>query len=251
MIKVAAFQAPYSRCGVAEAIGILERSVVRCEREGVDILCTPEAFLDGLADYADRPNDIAIHADNGDLEKILSPLASESVATIVGFTEANEEKLYNSAAVYYRGKVVGIYRKMRPATRRSIYSPGEELQVFEVKGLKFGIQICNDSNFPEQTAELVARGARVLFIPSNNALPHAKADVVQLAREIDRSLAVGNSIYVVRADVAGTLDDFTAYGTSKIIDPTGNILSEAAMFEVDLLNAMIADVAQVTPAGRA
>ena len=163
-----------------------------------------------------------------------------SVALIVGFTEKAGSHLYNSAAVYFEGRVIGKYRKLRPAINRSIYTAGTELPVFEVKGLRFGMQICNDSNFPEQTASLAASGARVLFVPSNNALPVAKADVVQLTREVDTSLALHNSIYVVRADVAGSLDGFTAYGTSEIVDPTGKRLAQAAKLMPTLIHSDIA-----------
>lgn len=193
-----------------------------------------------MADYADDPQEIAINAEDGELETVLSPLASTSVALLVGFTERGESsKLYNSAVVYSDGNVIGIYRKLRPAIRHSIYTAGDALPVFEIKGLKFGIQICNDSNFAEQTAKLSADGARVVFIPSNNALPHAKADVVNLAREVDRSLAVNNSIHIVRSDVTGRLGGFTAYGTSKIVDPTGRILAEADIFEPTVIHTLL------------
>lgn len=241
MITVAAAQFPYSGShDIGEAIEVIRDSVKRCEHELVDILCCPEAFLGGLADYVTNPHDVGINVKNGDLDRILSPLASESVAVIVGFTEIGpEEKLYNSAAVYCRGEVIGIYRKRHPAINRSVYAPGEELPVFKVKGLKFGIQICNDSNFPELSAKLASSGAEVIFIPSNNALPDAKADVVQLARQVDESLARDNSIYVVRADVTGIANGLTAHGTSKVVNPAGLILAEAVRFETSLIHATI------------
>lgn len=229
MIKVAAFQAPYpNSLSIGTAIETIREQVAECEKRSIDFLCCPEAFLGGLADYADHPHRLGIDGENGELEEILSPLASRSVAVIIGFTEkAAGALLYNSAAVYLDGRVVGTYRKLRPAINHSIYTAGKELHVFEAKGLKFGIQICNDSNFPDQTARLAAGGARVLFVLSNNALPHARADVVELTRNVDISLSRDNSLYIVRADVAGTHGDFTGYGTSKIVAPNGDIMAKA------------------------
>src|SRR5262245_37999896 len=87
------------------------------------------------------------------------PLASKSVTTIVGFTEAGgTEKLYNAAAVFHDGRVVGVYRKRYPAIRTSVYSAGNRSPIFTVASLSFGI-ICNDSNYPELAADMVARGA--------------------------------------------------------------------------------------------
>ena len=51
-MKVAAYQAPLLPSGSVEALELIRRRVNRCEQEGVEILCCPEAVLGGLADYA-------------------------------------------------------------------------------------------------------------------------------------------------------------------------------------------------------
>jgi hypothetical protein len=40
--------------------------------------------------------------------------------------------------------------------------------------LIFGIVICNDSNYPDLTRCMSARGATALFIPTNNGLPNGR-----------------------------------------------------------------------------
>jgi len=118
-MKVAAYQAPLLADGSTEALGLIRQQVVRCEAEGIEILCCPEGVLGGLADYVVRPDAIALHC--GDLNDVLAPLASDTVTTIVGFTETDRGgRLYNSAAVFHRGSVVGVYRKLHPqSTSRS------------------------------------------------------------------------------------------------------------------------------------
>ena len=82
----------------------------------MEILGCPEAILGGLADYAPRPEDFAIKVESGQLKAVLTPLASETVTTIVGFTEITAAgRLYNSAAVFHHGAVVGLYRKDVPS----------------------------------------------------------------------------------------------------------------------------------------
>ena len=50
----------------------------------------------------------------------LAPLASDTVTTIVGFTEVTGTgRLHNTAAVFHRGSVIGLYRKLYPAINRS------------------------------------------------------------------------------------------------------------------------------------
>src|SRR6266702_6880098 len=178
-MKVAACQAPLLPTGSMEALELIRDRIEWCETEGVDILYCPEAGLGGLEDDAECPVDIAIDLNSGDLVALLAPLASKSVTAIVGFTETvGAGKLYNAAAVLHDGKIVGIYRKRHPAIRKSMYSAGAHSPIFTVGGLSFGIMICNDSNYPELAADMVARGARVIFLASNNSLHPEKADVV-------------------------------------------------------------------------
>ena len=229
-----------------EAIELIRDRVASCESERVDILCCPEAVLGGLADNADRPADLAIDAERGQLDVVLAPLASDTVTTIVGFTEScGVGQLYNSAAVFHKGAVVGIYRKLHPAIRRSIYNAGDRRPVFTVGGLTFGIIICNDSNYSEPARVMAAQGAAAIFVPTNCALPVEKADVVVDARNADSALARDNGVWVIRADVAGRTADLVSYGSSAIVDPRGTVLQSAKRLTEDLLVANI-DIAAVS-----
>lgn len=238
-MKVAAYQAPLLPSGSLQAVELIRQRVRWCEAEGVEILCCPEAILGGLADYAPRPADFAIDVEGGRLADLLSPLASATVTTIVGFTEIAGGQLYNSAAVYQQGAVAGVYRKRHPAIRKSVYSAGDEAPVFTVSGLTFGILICNDSNFPDLARSMAAQGATALFIPTNNALPAEKADVVADTRNVDIALATENRVWVIRADVAGRAENRVSYGSSGIVAPDGTVLTAGKRLEEDLLVAEI------------
>ncbi len=242
-MKVAAYQAPLLAPGSMDALDLIQDCVRRCESEGVSILCCPEAILGGLADFNKDPARIGITIASGvsSIARLLAPLASETVTAIVGFTELADERLYNSAAVLNRGRVIGLYRKLHPAIRQSIYSAGAATPVFRVAALTFGIVICYDSTFREPAAAMAAQGARILFVPTNNALPAARANpgLVQEARASDIARATENSVWVIRADVAGSSAGLGSYGSSGIVDPTGKVVKEAALQCSDLL---IADI---------
>jgi hypothetical protein len=95
-VKVAAYQAPLLRSGSLEAVDLIRTRVEWCESHGVVILCCPEAI-----DYAADPREFAIDARGDQLARALAPLASDTVTTIVGFTEVTGTgRLYNSAAVF-------------------------------------------------------------------------------------------------------------------------------------------------------
>jgi predicted amidohydrolase len=244
-MKLAAYQAPLLPGGSMEALKLIRDRVEWCETEGVDILCCPEAVLGGLADDVKYPFDIAIDVESGQLDALLAPLASKSVTTIVGFTEASRTgNFYNAAAIFHDGRVAGVYRKRHPAIRRSVYSEGGQSPIFTIGSLSFGIMICNDSNYPELATDMVARGVRVIFLPSNNSLPPNRANVVASSRAVDIALARNNKVTIVRADVAGRTADRMSYGSSAVIDAGGAVLRAGEPLMEDIL------VAEVYTAGR-
>ena len=117
------------------------------------------------------------------------------MASIVGFTEASSDgRIYNAAAVFHRGRVAGLYRKLYPAIRRSVYTAGSQTPVFRVGELTFGIVVCNDSNYSEPPTLMAAQGATALFVPTNNGLPNERAhsELVEAARNADIARAVEN-----------------------------------------------------------
>jgi hypothetical protein len=147
LVKVAAYQAPLLASGSMDALSLIQTRVKWCEAVGATILCCPEAILGGLADYSEHPAQFALAVDSGRLDSTLAPLESDTVTTIVGFTElADGGRLYNSAAVFHRGSVIGLYRKLYPAINRSVYEAGRKFPVFQVGKLTLGIVICSDSN---------------------------------------------------------------------------------------------------------
>src|SRR6266699_1890099 len=159
-----------------DAMDRIRMQVKRRETEGIGILCFAEAIQGGLADNHPDPSRFAISAQNEMLKNTLLPLASKTVTSIVGFSElADAGRIYNSVAVFHRGEVVGLYRKLYPAIRRSVYSAGHEVRVFTIGQLTFGIAICNDSNHRELARLMAEQGATALFVPTNNGLPAKRA----------------------------------------------------------------------------
>jgi predicted amidohydrolase len=246
-MKVAAYQAPLQATSSMEVLGLIREQIDWCESKGVEILCCPEGVLGGLADYASRPADIAIYVEAGHLNALLAPLASDRVATILGFTEIDRlGRLYNSAAVFHKGSVIGLYRKLYPAINKSIYHAGDKMPVFTIGDLTFGILICLDSNYYEPARIMASQGATALFVPTNNGLPLTKAwpELVAHARNVDIARAVENSVSVIRADVAGRTESLVSYGASGIVDPDGMVVESAQQLGPDLIVADIETAAR-------
>jgi hypothetical protein len=61
--------------------------------------------------------------------------------------------LFNTAIVVDRGVLIGRYRKSHLLSGGHIFDAGSDSHVIEVDGLRFGINICYDTNFPEAAQE--------------------------------------------------------------------------------------------------
>jgi predicted amidohydrolase len=244
-MKVAAYQCPLLGSASMRAVDLIGNRVRWSEANGVEILCCPEAVLGGLADYAKDPAAAALSVVQ--LGVLLKPLASHTVTTILGFTEISGGLLYNSAAVFHQGMVVGTYRKQHPAIRSSVYTVGMETRVFTVGELTFGILICNDSNFEEPGRSMIAKGATAFFVPTNCGLPErrAGAEIVSEARKVDVAWARKFGVAVIRADVVGRCGALYSFGCSGIVNAAGAVVQDTPAGTEALL---VADILR-TPAG--
>ncbi|GAS97479.1 nitrilase/cyanide hydratase and apolipoprotein N -acyltransferase [Mycolicibacterium canariasense] len=225
-----------------DAVELIREQLTQCERVGVELLCCPEAILGGLAHESDgqSPHDVAVSVK--ELRRLLAPLTSSPVATVVGFTEhADDGQLYSSAAFLADGAVQAIYRKVYPGYR-TVIRAGTQLSVFTFRGAVMGIMICNDLWYVEPARILASKGAAVILVPTNsghlrNALLdnrfRNRSETLPVARAVD------NTVSVVVADIAGEQQGRAALGSSRIIDPDGALLCAANPREVGLIAATI------------
>jgi predicted amidohydrolase len=242
MVRVAAYQAPLTATRSHDVLGLLAEQVARCEAAGVEILCCPEAVVGGLADYVAPAHRRVLPTDAVALADALAPLASATVTAIVGYTEGDAAgRLFNAAVVLRGGAVVGRYRKLHPAIRRSVYTAGAETPVFTVGALTFGILLCRDSVFAEPARRMVARGAAALFVPTNNGLPADRphARIAAHARRLDVERATAYGVSVIRADVAGAAGGLVSRGSTGIVGPDARVLADATPLEGCLVTADI------------
>ena len=76
--------------------------------------------------------------------------------------------------------------------------------MFELDGLRFGINICNDANFAVPALRLSGQGAELLCYPLNNLLLPATADKWR-GKSVEnlRQRALDTGCWVVSSDVVG------------------------------------------------
>ena len=191
-----------------------------------DVLLLPELWRQG---FYPRPVLSYADADGHETRAALADIAQKYQVNVVGGTVANAigEKVFNTSYIFDRlGRLVATYHKTHlfsPSGEADDFTAGDSLVTFTLDGIKCGILVCYDVRFPEAARQLALDGISVLFIPS--AWPLKRLIHWQT---LIRARAIENQLFVLACNAAGTdSSDQKLAGHSAIIDPWGEILSEA------------------------
>ncbi|MCU1438274.1 MAG: hydrolase [Naasia sp.] len=154
----------------------------------------------------------------------LTQLAGQLGATIVaGMVEqvGQGPRFSNTLVAVNGGGLVSTYRKLHLydafGQRESDWVvPGdiEDPEVFEVNGIKVGMQTCYDIRFPEVTRRLVDAGAELVLVPAEWVRGPLKE---HHWRTLVTARAIENTIYIAAADQAPPI----GVGNSLIVGPMG------------------------------
>ena len=153
---------------------LFEMLFEQAQERGVELICTPECFLDGYVapdseGFSDeRFMSIAESVDGGEyIGRTRALAAKHGVHIIFGFTEAADEGAYNAAAfIGPDGEVIGVYHKTHLLDHDEVYLKGESLPVYDTAFGKIGIMICADRRWPETARTLRLKGAELIMNPT-------------------------------------------------------------------------------------
>jgi predicted amidohydrolase len=150
----------------------LERLVGQIPDCGIDVLVTPEGYLDG---YVSTEEDVdaaniaryGVQQGSAYLERAAQIAARRRAWFVFGCIHNTVDGSKNAALVFDReGQIVGEYDKVHCQTHDQKYVAGNALPVFESEYGRFGVMICADRRWPETVRTLALQGARVIFNPT-------------------------------------------------------------------------------------
>jgi len=152
-------------------LALIERVTRKLKGARLDVLITPECFLDGYmirrkswtrarlkACAVSGPKDARLDGVRALARRLKSYV-------LFGATQHGPGRVFRNAAYLLnrRGRCVGTYYKVH--TNRP-YSPGDELPVFRTDFGVVGVLICADRRWPENARCLRLKGAEILLIPT-------------------------------------------------------------------------------------
>lgn len=222
---------------VGDLAGNAEKILNAAERAragGAQLLITPELALTGYP-----PEDLLLRDDflrdsAGTLQRLAGRISG--IALLVGHPHAAGEDRFNAASLLRDGRIEATYHKhMLP--NHSVFDevryfiPGTEALVFEVDGIRFGVNICADVWDPGPALLAEQHGAQVLL--ALNASPyHLDKQLTRYQTLRDRNGQTGMPI--VYANLVGGQDELVFDGASFAIDSHGRIARQFPAFEETL-----------------
>ena len=198
-----------------------------CDENNVQLAVFPECYLQGHAYDAPRIARRAVPLNGDAINAVLKTLAPFRTTTVIGVIEQRDSDLYNTAIVVSRGEIIGMYSKVH--INEEGFAAGDDHPIFTVEGCLFGINICNDANYPETARRIAHQGARVICFPLNNMLSPATASKWRNKSVANlQQRAIDTGCWVVSSDVVGEHDQRISYGCTCIVSPDGQIIRRVA-----------------------
>ncbi len=215
---------------------ILEYTAL-AQKAGADLVVFPELAVCGYP-----PEDLLLKkhfvADN---IKALDALAHKihGVSVVTGFVDSDATgKIYNAAAIITDGRLQEVYYKQELPNygvfdEKRYFSIGGNPGIVTIKGVKLGINICEDIWIDGAAYQTQARaGVKVLINISSSPYHEGKLKLreellVRRAKETKTSLVYVNTV--------GGQDELVFDGGSMVISPAGNVIARAKQFEEQLI----------------
>ncbi|MFB6819128.1 carbon-nitrogen hydrolase family protein [Streptomyces sp. NPDC056347] len=204
---------------VERNIEALDAAARRASQAGARLLVCPELFLTGYAIGADVPL-LAEPADGPSAGRIAEIAARHGLAVLYGYPERADEKLFNSARLIGPdGAALANYRKTHlfGDFEQKWFTPGRQPVVqAELDGVRVGILICYDVEFPENVRAHALAGTDLLLVPT--ALMHPFPFV---AESLVPVRAFESQMYVAYVNRTGQEGAYEFVGLSCLAGPDG------------------------------
>ncbi|WP_239153138.1 carbon-nitrogen hydrolase family protein [Virgisporangium aurantiacum] len=227
-MRIGACQTPEILGDIEGALRVVREFAAWADSVEVDLLLFPECFLQGYLVTGRHVRSWAFDVTSVEFAAVLAALAGIRQTLVLGMIERSGGVYFNTALVIAGQQVIGRYRKTFLTAGESIFAAGDSYPVFDLGRIRFGINICYDTQFPQAAAAVAARHARVLLVPAQNMMRRDKARWWQdRHHEIRARRARETAMWLVSADVTGERDEFRiGLGPTSVLSPTGAVLTQ-------------------------
>ncbi|WP_285960938.1 carbon-nitrogen hydrolase family protein [Pseudomonas tohonis] len=192
-----------------------------------DLVVFPETHLMGFP-TAENIAAVAEPLDGPTVQAVQRAARERDVAVAIGIAENDAGTYYNTTLLITPEGIALTYRKTHLwASDRGIFTPGDRYATCLYKGVRVGLLICFDIEFPESARALGQLGAELIIVTNGNMDPYGPTH-----RTAIMGRAMENQAFAVMVNRVGEGDgDLVFAGGSAVVDPFGRLLLEAGREE--------------------
>lgn len=166
--KVALLQMNSLNRRYQESTEIVLAKMREAAAEGADLLLLPEVFLTGYV--LPFHNQEALEEDNPYLQQICAAAGEIGIGVVATAVTRGREKPQNSAYVIDKqGRRLMKYSKVHTCdfADEACFESGDAFHVCDFHGIRLGVMICYDREYPESARILMLKGAELLLVPND------------------------------------------------------------------------------------
>lgn len=213
MLKIALVQKKAVANNKLANLNLAIQHIETAAKNGADLVLFPEMWSNGYAPPFDKAFDYPLHPDfkkeramwldeavtiDSEYVKVLREQAKQHhIGICATYLSKIGEKRQNTAIIIDRtGAIILDYAKVHTCdfSLECLLDSGNEFQVCEFEGVKLGVMICFDREFPESARTLMLKGAEIILVP--NACDMNPARLNQLnARAFENMVGVAMANY--------------------------------------------------------
>ncbi|NXY98934.1 carbon-nitrogen hydrolase family protein [Streptomyces sp. BR123] len=198
----------------------LDEAAARAAEAGSGLLVTSEMFLTGYALPVEDVASLAEAADGMSARAIGEIARRHGLAVLYGYPERDGETVYNSAQLIGPdGARLANYRKTHlfGCFEQEAFTPGDTQVVqADLNGLRIGIMICYDVEFPENVRAHALAGTDLLLVPTAQMHPFQF-----VAEQLVPVRAFESQMYIAYVNRTGPEGEFEFVGLSCLASPDG------------------------------
>ena len=203
----------------------MDRWITASKNEGAALVCFPELNITGYSHL--KAIEQSAQSVPGPVTRQLSDISrSQGITILAGMAETDDQHhTYASHLVVKPDGFVGVYRKLHIAPPEiGVFTPGNDIPLFEADGAKFGIQLCYDAHFAELSTYMAVKGADMIFFPHASPRGTPRDKYRSWMRHL-KARAYDNGIFVIACNQTGDNEKGLSFpGISAIIGPSGNVI---------------------------